>query len=142
MHKKTGSTEGHALAATSPLQAARVADAPRRLDLCRCAVLDRNFDALSLVVELDSDMMHAVMMTSSPSLYYWQPASLAVMQVVRAWRGEGIPACYTVDAGANVHVLCPEKEAAEVSGRLRTVAGVTNVLTASVGGPAKVVEER
>src|SRR5512143_49456 len=33
-HKATGSTEGHALAPTSPLQAARVQDAPRRLDLC------------------------------------------------------------------------------------------------------------
>ncbi|NTV35603.1 MAG: diphosphomevalonate decarboxylase, partial [Anaerolineaceae bacterium] len=31
-HKPTGSTEGHALAGTSPLQAARVADTPRRLE--------------------------------------------------------------------------------------------------------------
>ena len=38
-HKATGSTEGHALAPTSPLQAARVADAPRRLDICRRANL-------------------------------------------------------------------------------------------------------
>src|ERR671918_933036 len=36
-HKKMGSTEGHSLAPTSPLQAARVADAPRRLELCRNA---------------------------------------------------------------------------------------------------------
>ncbi len=140
-HKKTGSTEGHMLAATSPLQAARLADTPRRLDLCRRAVLDRDFDALASVVELDSDMLHAVMMTSTPGLYYWQPASLAVMQAVRDWRGEGMRACYTVDAGANVHVLCPEEAAQEVSGRLSSVPGVTNVLTAGVGGPASLGEE-
>ncbi|KAA0255947.1 MAG: diphosphomevalonate decarboxylase, partial [Chloroflexi bacterium] len=35
VHKKTGSTEGHAIAGTSPLQNARVADAPRRLEICR-----------------------------------------------------------------------------------------------------------
>ncbi len=140
-HKKTGSTEGHAIAGTSPLQAARVADAPRRLDLCRRAILNRDFGTLASIVELDSDMMHAVMMTSSPALHYWQPASMAVMKAVRGWRGEGSPACYTVDAGANVHVICPEKDASEITARLHKIAGVKDVLTARVGGPAKVIEE-
>ncbi|MEW6284691.1 MAG: diphosphomevalonate decarboxylase [Chloroflexota bacterium] len=138
-HKKTGSTEGHALAPTSPLQAARVADAPRRLDLCRSAILNRDFDAFAAIVELDSDMMHAVMMTSSPALHYWQPASLSVMQAVRQWRGEGLPVCYTVDAGPNVHVLCPQTEAQVVERKLREIAGVSNVLVAKVGGAAKIV---
>lgn len=140
-HKETGSTEGHALAGTSPLQAARVADAPRRLDLCRRAILERDFDALAFIVELDSDMMHAVMMTSSPALHYWQPASMAVMKAVRGWRGEGLQAFYTVDAGANVHVICPGKDANEIAARLRKIAGVKDVLTAHVGGPAKLIEE-
>ena len=118
-HKKTGSTEGHAIASTSPLQAARLADTPRRVELCRRAVLDRDFEALTAVVELDSDMMHAVMMTSTPALHYWMPASLDVMNVVRSWRAENVAACSTVDAGANVHVMCPEKDAGEITGRLR-----------------------
>jgi diphosphomevalonate decarboxylase len=71
--KSTGSTEGHHLASTSPLQAGRVADAPRRLQLCRQAILERDFDALAAITELDSNLMHAVMMTSSPPLFYWQP---------------------------------------------------------------------
>src|ERR1700690_178437 len=140
-HKKTGSTEGHALASTSPLQAARLADTPRRLDLCRQAILERDFEALTAVVELDSDMMHAVMMTSTPALHYWMPASLEVMNAVRAWRAENVAACCTVDAGANVHVLCPEKESQEITRRLRTIPGVKDVLTAGAGGPAKLVEE-
>lgn len=138
-HKKTGSTEGHALAPTSPLQAARVADAPRRLDLCRRAILERDFEAFASVVELDSDMMHAVMMTSTPALHYWKPASLRVMNAVRHWRSEGLPACYTVDAGPNVHVICPESEARKVEKRLREIDGVMDVLTAQAGGPAKIV---
>jgi diphosphomevalonate decarboxylase len=140
-HKKTGSTEGHAIAQTSPLQAARVEDAPRRLEICRRAILERDFDAFAAIVELDSDMMHAVMMTSKPALHYWLPASLAVMQSVREWRQAGASACYTVDAGANVHVICPEKEAEEISMRLRKILGVKDVLTAHVGGPARIVEE-
>jgi diphosphomevalonate decarboxylase len=140
-HKKTGSTEGHAIAGTSPLQPARVADAPRRLDLCRQAVLDRDFDALAAVVELDSDMMHAVMMTSSPALNYWTPGTLEIMQSVRAWRRDGLSACYTVDAGPNVHVLCPEKDAEEVRARLGKIPAVRNALVARAGGPAAIVEE-
>jgi len=140
-HKKTGSTEGHALAGTSPLQAARVADAPRRLDLCRRAILDRDFEAFAAVVELDSDMMHSVMMTSSPGLFYWRPASVAVMDAVREWRSSGIPVCYTVDAGPNIHVICTREQAEDVERRVRKLPGVQDVLVAGAGGPARIVSE-
>ena len=140
-HKKTGSTEGHSLAPTSPLQAARVEDAARRLDICRKAILERDFEAFAFIVELDSDMMHSVMMTSTPALHYWKPASLEVMSCVRQWRVEGIQVCYTVDAGPNVHVLCPEAEIRNVEKRLREVKGVSNVLVARAGGPAKIIEK-
>ncbi len=138
-HKKTGSTEGHAIAPTSPLQAARVADTPRRLDLCRNAILNKDFDTFASIVELDSDMMHSVMMTSTPALHYWKPTSLAVMNAVRQWRSEGLPACYTVDAGANVHVICLEAESQIVNKRLREINGVEDVLVARAGGPAKII---
>jgi diphosphomevalonate decarboxylase len=139
-HKKTGSTEGHSIAGTSPLQAARVADAPRRLEICRNAILETDFNTFASIVELDSDMMHAVMMTSTPALHYWKPASLEVMNCVRQWRMEGIPVCYTVDAGPNVHVICPETEANIIDKRLREINGVENVLVARAGGPAKIIE--
>jgi diphosphomevalonate decarboxylase len=139
-HKKTGSTEGHSIAETSPLQTARVADAPRRLEICRKAILERDFTAFASIVELDSDMMHAVMMTSTPALHYWKPASLEVMNCVREWRAEGIQACYTLDAGPNVHVLCPEMASQTIEKRLRQINGVEDVLLAHVGGPAKIVE--
>src|ERR671923_2969805 len=139
-HKKTGSTEGHSIAWTSPLQAARVADAPRRLEICRQAVLERDFNTFASIVELDSDMMHAVMMTSTPALHYWKPASLEVMSCVRECRAEGIPVCYTVDAGPNIHVLCPGAAAQRIEKRLREIKGVDNVLVARAGGPARIVE--
>jgi len=139
-HKKTGSTEGHSIAGTSPLQAARVAAAPRRLEICRDAILSRDFNAFASIVELDSDMMHAVMMTSTPSLHYWKPESIRVMNAVRGWREEGIQVCYTIDAGANVHVLCLETEAHIIDKRLRELEGVSDVLVAPAGGPARIVE--
>jgi diphosphomevalonate decarboxylase len=138
-HKVTSSTRGHALAGTSPLQAARLTDAPRRLDLCRRAILTRDFEALAAVAELDSDMMHAVMMTSSPPLLYWRPATLTVMAAVRTWRKAGLPVCYTIDAGPNVHVFCPADQGEQVAHRLEGLEGVQRVLTAKVGGAARLL---
>jgi diphosphomevalonate decarboxylase len=139
-HKSVGSTEGHALASTSPFQAARVASAPDRLARARSAVLKRDFDSLTEVVELDSLMMHAVMLTSTPALMYWQPATIAVMQAVIDWRRAGLSGCTTIDAGPNVHVLCLAQDAAEVKQRLQNVSGVREILSARPGGPAKLVE--
>ena len=139
-HKPVGSTEGHALAGSSPLQAARVADAPRRLDIACRALLERDFPALAEIVEQDSSMMHAVMMTSSPPLYYWEPPSLAIMKSVQTWRKDGLPCFFTLDAGANVHVICPGEDAAEVSARLAKIPAVTQVLQAHPGRPAKIEE--
>lgn len=138
-HKKTGSTEGHAIAGTSLLQSARVADAERRLDICRRAILERDFDALAHILELDSDMMHAVMMTSNPPLMYWQAATVDIFHAVREWRADGLPVAYTVDAGPNVHVVCPLEVQEEASRRLREIPGVSDVLLAKVGGPARLV---
>lgn len=138
-HKATGSTSGHALADSSPLQAARVSDTPRRLSGCRRAILDRDFEKFAEIVELDSNTMHAVMQTSSPPLLYWQPSSLAVMQAVHSWRKAGLPVCFTIDAGPNVHVLTLRKEYGKVRRLLEDILGVETVLRASPGGPAKLV---
>jgi diphosphomevalonate decarboxylase len=140
-HKATGSTSGHALADSSPLQAARVADAPRRLATCRRALLDRDFDKFAEVVELDSNIMHAVMQTSTPPLIYWQPATVAVMHAVRSWRNSGLPVCYTIDAGPNVHVITLKEEYSKVNRLLKDIPGVEDVLPAFPGGPAKLIYE-
>jgi diphosphomevalonate decarboxylase len=78
------------------------------------------------------------MMTSTPPLMYWQAATVGIFHEVRAWRTSGLPVGYTVDAGANVHVLCLGEKSAEVERRLRELPGVENVLVAGVGGAAKV----
>ncbi len=135
-HKEVGSTDGHTLASSSPLQSARLTQADERLSVCRRAIVQRDFDALATVMELDSNMMHAVMMTSTPSLFYWQPATLGILQAVQDWHSQGLPVCYTVDAGPNVHVICPQANAEETKQRLATLPGVKQVLTARVGGPA------
>lgn len=137
--KKTGSSEGHQLAHTSPIQTARVEDSSRRLDLCRSAILTKDFEKLAAIVEMDSNLMHAVMMTSTPPLFYWEPSSLSVMHKIRQWRAQGIPVCYTLDAGPNVHVLTLPAESERVTQKLMDIIGVQRVLTSRVGPGAHLV---
>lgn len=136
-HKEVVSASGHRLAHTSPLQPGRVADAPRRLEVCRQAILERDFDALAHISELDCIWMHAVMQTSTPPLLYWQPQTLEVMHSVIRWRKAGLPAFYTIDAGPNVHVICPQIHAELLAERLRALPGQPQVLIALPGGPAR-----
>lgn len=139
-HKPVGSEEGMRTADSSPFQEARILDSARRMDLCRSAILNRDFAALAEVSELDSNMMHAVMMTSHPPLFYWHPQSLAVMLSVKDWQKEGLPVTYTLDAGPNVHVISTQDHQAEVLARLRRIPGVIDILKGIPAGPARLVQ--
>ena len=135
-HKKVSSTAGHRFADTSPLQTARVQDAPRRLGICRSAIIKKDFQLLAEIIELDSNLMHAVMMTSKPPLFYWEPQTLEVMRAVRNWRAQGIPACYTLDAGPNVHVICLSSVSEKIKNNLEQMDFVQRLIIAKPGSGA------
>lgn len=139
-HKSILSLDGHSIAHTSPLQGSRLADVDARLGLCRQAILNKDFACLADVVELDSNMMHAVMMTSTPRLFYWQPETIAIMQAVHTWRQKGLEVCYTIDAGPNVHVICTQASSQKILDRLKQIDGVMKVISSGVGGPAYIIE--
>jgi len=139
-HKSVGSSEGHLRAETSPLQSIRVADTPRRLEICRQAIMDRDFNALASIVELDSNMMHAVMMTSKPALLYWSAATIEIMKTVSHLRHEGLDACYTIDAGPNVHCICTREHARVVADTLNNIPGVVDVLESPPGNGAVILD--
>ncbi|NOQ40521.1 MAG: diphosphomevalonate decarboxylase [Anaerolineales bacterium] len=139
-HKETGSFLGHSLADKSPIQGARVEDADRRLEICRKALLEKDFPVFADIVEQDCNLMHGVMMTSDPPLYYWLPGTLEVIRAVQIWRKHGLQVCYTIDAGPNVHLICPFKEAENVKRELGSLVGVKSILECTPGGPARLIE--
>lgn len=139
-HKAVGSYDGHALAPTSPLHEARVAAVPGLLAAVQSGIRQRDLAVMGPAIEADALAMHGVMMTSTPSLLYWAPATVAVLKAVRTWRDEGLCVYFTLDAGPNVHCFCPPGDVAEVETRLRNLGGVLDVLTSGPGGGARQVE--
>lgn len=139
-HKAVGSTGGHPLADTSSLQAARVAGAAERLRRCKAALQARDITALGPVIEEDAVIMHGVMMSSHPPLFYWTPATMAIIQATARWRAQGLAVYFTIDAGPNVHLICESSQTAAVENEVRKIAGVQGVLRSTPGGPARLLE--
>ncbi|MEJ5248209.1 diphosphomevalonate decarboxylase [Caldilinea sp.] len=140
--KAVSSQNGHALALTSPFNAARVDAVYTMLQEVRNAIALRELERLGPLIEQDALAMHAVMMTSRPSLLYWQPGTLEVLHAVRRWREEdGLPVYFTIDAGPNVHLLCEPAFERELLRRLQTLSSVRTVITSGPGGDAEVIDQ-
>lgn len=140
-HKKYGSTQGHTLAQTSDLQAGRLTHIGERVAAVEMAIQKRDFELLAKTAELDSNLMHAVMMTSNPALFYWQPLSLRIMDTVRILREEkGYAVFYTLDAGPNVHCVVSEQDIEPVKAALLQIPDVKTVIQARVGRGAYIAD--
>ncbi|MCB0070974.1 MAG: diphosphomevalonate decarboxylase [Caldilineaceae bacterium] len=135
--KRVSSAGGHQLAATSPLNAGRVASLPQALAEVRAAIATCDLARLGPVIEQDALAMHGVMMTSTPSLLYWEPGSLEIMHAVRRWReDEGISVYFTIDAGPNIHLICEAAAAPAVEAQLHALSCVEEIIVSRPGsGP-------
>lgn len=132
--KKVSSREGHRRAPTSPHYPTRLRLLRERTREVRRAVLERDMARLAPAVEEETVEMHMVAMTSRPPVWYWAPETMEVLQAVRALRAEGVGACYTLDAGPNVHVLCEGSREEEVAARLSALPAVERLIRDGVGG--------
>jgi diphosphomevalonate decarboxylase len=138
-HKSTGSSEGHLLADTSPIQRLRITDASRRIENCRQAILSRDFEYFMEIVEQDSNLMHSVMNTSKPGLVYWNKASFEVITACKELAKSGVEVCYTLDAGPNVHLITLGSQFQRIEKKIKEISGVLRIVIASIGPGARLV---
>ncbi|MFM1878567.1 MAG: hypothetical protein RLZZ241_1433 [Bacteroidota bacterium] len=107
--KSVSSTVGHGLMNGHPYAKARFNQANNNL-LALGKILESG-DVMAFVdlVETEALSLHAMMQSSTPGYLLMKPETLAIISQIRAFRNEtGIPVCFTLDAGANVHVLYPK----------------------------------
>lgn len=125
---------------TSPLYKARLDFVKKELPLMKKAILDKDFKTIGSMAERDCMLLHATAITADPVLLYWVPESLRVMHAVRLWRTEGLEAYYTIDTGANVHVLCMPENQEEVISRLKAIPEIIELHVNKPGEGAKLVK--
>ena len=108
--KSVSSREGMIRCAeTSPFYGSWLETARISFEEIKQALLSRRFDLLAQGAEHNCLAMHALMLTANPPLLYWKPTTLAVVDTVQTLRNKGIPAFFTIDAGPNVFVFCPQQ---------------------------------
>lgn len=112
--KKVSSTEGHAIAESSPFYRARIGGMKDKVEEIKSALVKKDFTKFGEIIEAEAINMHAVMMTSVPPLYYWNPGTIEVIKTVIELREKGIESYFTIDAGPNVHVICERKNLAKL----------------------------
>ncbi|HEX9945426.1 MAG TPA: diphosphomevalonate decarboxylase [Thermoanaerobaculia bacterium] len=139
--KTVSSIEGHRRAPTSPYYAKRQELLPGRLEKVRRAIRERDLATLGPLIEEEAVDLHLIAMSSQPPVFYWSPGTIAVLRAVRELRQEGLAAWATMDAGANVHVICDADSEDEVADRLEDLPAVGFVIRDGVGpGPDQETE--
>jgi diphosphomevalonate decarboxylase len=107
--KQVSSTVGHDLMHNHPYAERRFAQAHENLSQIKAILSSGNVAEFIKIVESEALTLHAMMMTSMPYFILMKPNTLEIINKIWKFRNETqIPVCFTLDAGANVHVLYPE----------------------------------
>ena len=108
--KQVSSTLGHDLMHDHPFAERRFAQAHENLDKLIPVFENGNLEEFIKIVESEALTLHAMMMTSLPYFILMKPNTLQIINAIWKYRNETkISVCFTLDAGANVHVLYPNE---------------------------------
>jgi len=119
--KQVSSTVGHDLMHNHPFAEKRFAQAHENLDALISIFKSGDLTEFIKIVESEALTLHAMMMTSLPYFILMKPNTLEIINAIWKFRNETqIPVCFTLDAGANVHVLYPEQVKEEVLTFIKT----------------------
>ncbi|TXG36633.1 diphosphomevalonate decarboxylase [Seonamhaeicola maritimus] len=113
--KQVSSTVGHNLMHNHPFAQERFKQAHINLSALIKVFKEGDLDEFINIVESEALTLHAMMMTSMPYFILMKPNTLEIINKIWVFRQEtGSKICFTLDAGANVHVLYPQRECEQV----------------------------
>jgi diphosphomevalonate decarboxylase len=109
--KTVSSTVGHQLLNNHPFEQIRYSEAQKNMGKMKEILIEGDLDKFVDLIEKEALMLHAMMLTSDPSFILMKPETLAIIEKIREDRKQnGGHIAFTLDAGANVHMLFPEKD--------------------------------
>ncbi len=106
--KSVSSTVGHGLMNTNPYAERRFQEARENFVPMKEILKNGNLEEFIKLVEHEALTLHAMMMMSDPAFILMKTGTLEVINKIWDFRKEtGLPLFFTLDAGANVHLLFP-----------------------------------
>ncbi len=110
------------------------------LNKMRKAIAEKDFTSLGLIAEDDCNLVHTIAETSTPKMSFWTDETLSIIKLVNNFSKEGIEAHYTIDTGANMHILTLPEYEKEIVRRLNDIHYIVKVVICKPGDGAKIID--
>lgn len=108
--KSVSSTAGHDLMKDHPFAERRFLQAHQNMELLISSMIDGDLEKFGTIVESEALTLHSMMMTSQPYFILMKPDTLAAIEKIWEYRKDtGNHVYFTLDAGANIHLLFPQE---------------------------------
>lgn len=114
--KKVSSSLGHSLMNNHPYAENRFKQAIENTGRIIKTLYNGDYEEFIKITESEALALHAMMMTSHNYYLLMKPGTIHAIEKITSFReSTGVPVCFTLDAGPNVHVLYPERYKNEMS---------------------------
>lgn len=109
--KSVSSSVGHDLLNGHPFADERFKTAGKHMVEMQDILKSGDLDNFVNLIENEALMLHGLMMTSNPAYILMEPNTVAIIKKIQQFRkANNCHIAFTLDAGANVHMLYPEKD--------------------------------
>lgn len=141
--KKVSSRAGMAQTVkTSPYYPAWVESSKEDLSRMKRAIEKRNLEEIGKIAEASALKMHATMMTTDPSIIYFEEETISIIKMVQKMREDNILAYFTMDAGPNVKIITNSRNKDKIIERLSTIIDKDRMIYSEVGDDVEILEKK
>ncbi|MFC1647163.1 diphosphomevalonate decarboxylase [Patescibacteria group bacterium] len=137
--KDVPTTKGMEIAGSSPFFQARLSSIDNKIKIAKKVLEKKDFTRFGKLLESEALEMHAIAITSSPSLIYWTSGTLGVMKQVKMWRKAGFESYFTINTGQDIHIICQKHDAIKISNLLKNQKDVRDVIINMPSNGARLV---
>lgn len=140
--KAVSSSVGHGLMKDHPYAESRFEQGRQHSAEMISILKSGDFQSFISVVEREALTLHAMMMTSEDYYLLVKPHTVFMIERLFEFRKEtGLPVCFTLDAGPNLHILYPDSVRGEVEAFLEGYlqSHIKSIIKDEVGMGGKVI---
>jgi diphosphomevalonate decarboxylase len=140
--KKIKSTEGMKISVnSSELYEAWIKASENDAGKIKQYLLEKNLTETGKIAEQNCLRMHSVMISSDPSLIYWNPETVTLIDKIQAMQSNGLDLHFTIDAGPNIKIICQEKDVEKILNCLEQAPFIHDFVVCSPGKGAEIVDD-
>jgi diphosphomevalonate decarboxylase len=129
--KDISSSKGQELAKTSPFFSARLDKIAAKIIKLKQLIKRKDFVKFGELIEEEALELHAITMTSTPSILYLQPETIKIINLIWEWRRKGLLVYFTIDAGPNLHLICQKTDLNKLLGKLKPIKGIKKLIVSN-----------